>query len=94
MYRLRSVPFELLRPVLLSPKPMILPPVVVDVLTHASSENVCGPDCQYGDDALHRRRVVEVPGKFVAVSVSLSSAPAMLRVFALLSVRSLEPDRS
>ena len=47
---------------------MILPPVVVDVLTHASSENVCGPDCQYGEITPCTVPVLVVPGKFVAVS--------------------------
>ena len=61
-----------------SPKPMILPPVFVDVLSHVSSENVCGPDCQYGETPW-TGAVLDVPGKFVAGSESLSSAPGTLR---------------
>ncbi len=83
----------LLRPVLLSPNPMILPPVVVEVRSQTSSENVWGPDCQYGETPW-TVAVEEVPGKFVAGSVSLSSAPATLRLFPPSKVRSLEPDWS
>src|SRR4051812_1542253 len=72
---------------------MILPPWLLDVRTHASSENVCGPDCQYGD-APWTVVVLFEPGKLVAGSDSLRSAPAMLRWFWLFSVRSFEPARS
>ena len=87
------MPLLLLRPVLLVPKPMILPPLLVEVRSHASSEKVCGPDRQYGETPC-TTLVLGVPGKSVAGSDSLSSAPAMFRVFALFSVTSFDPARS
>ncbi len=86
----RSLPLLELRAVRLSPNPTILPPVVVVVLNHASSENVCGPPCQYGD-AAWTVDVLDVPGKPTAASGSLSSAPGWLRTAVELSVRSSDP---
>ena len=44
---------------------MILPPALVEVRSHVSSENVCGPCSQY-DDVPWTVVVEEVPGKLVA----------------------------
>ena len=72
------MPFEPLRPLLLSPKPMILPPV---------RRRRAHP--RFERERLRARLpvaatrpgpcpVLDVPGKFVAASASLSNAPAML----------------
>ena len=65
----------------------------MDVRTHASIENACGPGCQY-DDVPGTTEVSEVPAKRVAVSPSVNSAPGTLRLKAAPNVRSFEPARS
>ncbi len=86
------MPFVPLRPLSSVPKPMIFPPVLVDVLSHASSENVCGPDCQNGE-IMGTVPVMPVPAKAVAVSASPIRAPGTPRPPAVevFRIASFEP---
>ena len=79
----------LLSAVLLSPKPMILPPDVVFVLTHASAENAVGP----GFTTVVAAGTVAEPGNVVAALDSVS-APGVPRWAEESTVRSLPPAQS
>ncbi len=77
-------------PVLLLPKPMILPPLVEVVLNHAST--VYWPGA--GWEALVVAGRVLSPGRVTAVLLSAARAPVAPRTVLAASVRSCAPAQS
>jgi hypothetical protein len=77
-------------PVELFPKPMILPPVVVVVLTQNSTEKVWGPVMRVADVP----GTVPVPPKVDAFDVSFRCGPSAPRATEESSVTSSAPAQS